>query len=443
MNENDLKDANIYNTELKSYTVFGINSLIDRSLRQKQFQNIAVVGEIFDFKKTASSGHTYFSLQDKKSETFPKKSSIRCALFKFQKRLSFAPKNGDEVIVFGSLNLYHPIGSYSLIVESMLPVGEGNLLKKLQEIRERLFQDGLLDPAKKKWLPALPKRLGIVTALSGAALQDILKQVQERYPHLSVLLAPAQVQGDQAAASLIEALQEISKPKWECDVIIIGRGGGGSEDLMAFNDENLARAIAACPVPVVSAVGHQIDHSISDDVADVVAATPTDGAKLSVPEVQLLAEQVNQKFYRLENKVLSYLEQSREKLKNIKQKSFFVEPRRLLENHYYHLDNVYVRLRENFRDIIEINRHRFLQIKDIHHLFEVFWQNKQKQFFIVQERLEAYSPLATLQRGFSLTYAHEKIIRNAQDLKEKDLLHIRFAQGSVKAKVTKVSNDES
>lgn len=441
MLENDLKDANIYNTELKSYTVFGINFLIDRSLKQKQFQNIAVVGEILNFTKQASSGHTYFSLQDKKTETFPKKSSIRCALFKFQKRLSFAPKNGDEVIVFGSLNLYHPGGSYSLIVESMLPVGEGNLLKKLQKIRERLLKDGLLDPTKKKLLPALPKRLGIVTALSGAALQDILKQVQERYPHLSVLLASAQVQGDQAVSSLIEALQEISKPKWACDVIIVGRGGGGSEDLMAFNDESLARAIAACPVPIVSAVGHQIDHSISDDVADVVAATPTDGAKLAVPEIQLLSEQVNQKFYRLENKVLSYLEQTREKLKNIKQKSFFMEPRRLLENHYYHLDDVHARLRESFRDIIEINRHRFLQIKEVNHLFEVFWQAKQKKFSIVQERLEAYSPLATLQRGFSLTYAHKNIIRNARDLKENDLLHIRFAQGSVTALVKDINNE--
>lgn len=432
-------DPQVYNNEQQSYTVYGFTRIVENTLKQNLSSNISVVGEITGFS-LASSGHMYFSLKDKDGKMFPKESLLRCTFFKNRNRtLRFQPKTGKEVVVTGEVNLYHQRGEYSLNVFSMLPIGEGNLMRKVQEIRERLVKEGLADPTRKKKLPMLPKRLGIVTALSGAVLRDILKQVYDRYPHLEVLISHTQVQGETAPSQIIQALEEIAKPKWACDVIILGRGGGSPEDLMPFNDEALGRAVAACSVPIISAVGHQADQQITDLVADATAATPTDAGKIALPEVESLSDTVTSLFSRIQEQINFRLQMLRDKLDNINRRRFFAEPLYLLEPYYNHLDRLESSLKESFRFQLDVSRRNFDQLRELDYLFESFVQEKSKRFLSVQERLAAYSPLATLQRGFSLTTHQGKIIRTASSLKKGDGIDIQLANGFIQATVDALS----
>jgi len=245
---------------------------LTRALRnavEPKFRDVWVAGEIANLRRQAS-GHVYFSLKDDEAV-------IGAVMWASQaRRLKFRLDEGQEVLARGFVEIYPPHGKYQLVVQEVEPRGAGALALLLQQVKERLQADGLLDPARKRPLPFLPRRVGVATSPTGAALRDFLRVLHGRFPSAPVLIAPCRVQGEGAAATVISAMRGLYRAG--CDVIVITRGGGSQEDLAAFNDERLARAIAACPVPVVSAVGHEVDVSIADLVADVRAATPTHAA---------------------------------------------------------------------------------------------------------------------------------------------------------------------
>ncbi|MGB5721922.1 MAG: exodeoxyribonuclease VII large subunit, partial [Woeseiaceae bacterium] len=246
-----------------------------RTLLERGIAQLWVEGEISNLSRPAS-GHIYFSLKDDSAQ-------VSAAWFRQRQRgPAIAYKNGDRVLAYGRVSIYEARGNYQLIVERMEPAGEGVLKRRFEALKKKLLDEGLFDEDRKRPLPALPSRIGVITSPSGAAIRDIVSVLARRFPAVPVIIYPAAVQGDAAPAELIEALATAAR-RDECDVLILGRGGGSLEDLWAFNDEQLARAIAACPLPIISAVGHEVDFTIADFVADVRAPTPSGAAEIVVP----------------------------------------------------------------------------------------------------------------------------------------------------------------
>ncbi len=255
-----------------------------RAVLDGSFPLLWVQGELSNLSQPAS-GHIYFTLKDEAAQ-------VRCAMFRFKRRLlQFKPANGEQVLIRARVGLYEPRGDYQLIAEHMEPAGEGALRVELERLKQRLAAEGLFDEGKKRPLPTFPRQVGLITSASGAALHDLLTVLRRRLPLLPVLIYPAQVQGEGAAATLIEAL-ELANRRAECDLLILARGGGSLEDLMAFNDEGLARAIRASAIPVVTGIGHEVDFSIADLAADRRGATPSAAAELATPSVEHLAQQL-------------------------------------------------------------------------------------------------------------------------------------------------------
>lgn len=254
-------------------------SQLNRMVRRLLEQDLAVLwveGEVSNLARPAS-GHLYFSLKDDRAQ-------IRCALFRGRGRNTDVPvANGHQVLVRGRVSLYEPRGDYQLIVDHLEPAGEGLLRRRLEELKQRLAAEGLFDAGRKQPLPPLPRRIGVITSPSGAAIRDVLHILKRRFPAIPVVLYPVQVQGEQAKFDIVQALETATR-RAECDVLIVARGGGSLEDLWAFNEEIVARAIAACPIPIVSGVGHEVDVTIADLVADVRAPTPSGAAELVVPD---------------------------------------------------------------------------------------------------------------------------------------------------------------
>ena len=430
-------------SEQKPLTIYEVTSNIEKRLTAEPgLQNIGVIGEIVDYK-LHSSGHAYFTLTDKDgAQKTPKKTMLKCTFFRFQSsRVPFVPKAGMEVVAFGSVSVYYQGGQYNFNVRELIEVGKGNLWQKIQELKKKLIQEGIIDPESKKKLPEIPKTMGIVTGLGTAALKDILKQVKDRYPNINIVIAPAVVQGEAAPESISRAIEEIGKDKYNCDVILVSRGGGGPEDLLCFSDELVCRTIHACPVPVVSAIGHQIDHPISDDVADVAAATPTDGAKLALPVIAEKEESLNMLSKHLNQLMINQFSYLGEKLKRLSEKPFFQNPHVLIQEHYQNLDEKESRIREAYSTSLQSWRNTLLALKDITMLAEkntTHYSNKLDQ---LKERLYAFSPLQTLQRGYSLVYQKEELIRDAKKINMDEDISIRFHSGSITATPKSIEPD--
>jgi exodeoxyribonuclease VII large subunit len=305
---------------------------LTRALRnavEPKFRDVWVAGEVANLRRQAS-GHVYFSLKDDDAV-------IAAVMWASQaRRLKFRLDEGHEVLARGFVEIYPPHGKYQLVVQELEPRGAGALALLLQQVKERLQADGLLDPARKRPLPFLPRRIGVATSPTGAALRDFLRVLHARFPSAPVLVAPCRVQGEGAAATVISAMRGLHRAG--CDVIVITRGGGSQEDLAAFNDERLARTIAACPVPVVSAVGHEVDVSIADLVADVRAATPTHAAQLVVPVRDELAERLRSLRGRAERAIAGALAARRREIRALSAE--LSDPKHLLSRERHRLDDL-------------------------------------------------------------------------------------------------------
>jgi len=410
-------------------TVSEISYQIRNSL-ESRFPFVWIKGEISNFV-AHSSGHWYFSLKDEEAQ-------IRAVMFRGQnQKLAFRPKNGEELLVKGQLSVYPPRGSYQIMCQEMEQIGSGLLQKKFEEIKLKLQKEGLFDPSRKRPLPLFPKKIVLITSETGAAVRDILQILNRRFKSVEVLLIPTLVQGDQAPESLLRAL-ELSK-KTSADAVIIGRGGGSIEDLWAFNDETLARAVSKHPVPVISAVGHEIDFTICDFTADLRAPTPSAAAELVVQNGAELLEKLDQFQKQFEQSFklqLSFLFEKLNQLhkhlsQSMKSKvSTFKEKLRLFEKS----------LVRPLRAVHDFSQKLDESSFKLSHSLQVFFDSLKRRLSHYEQILLSLDHQKILKRGFALvSNSKGDVISSFQRLSLKEELDIKFFEGMAKAKVTEKS----
>jgi exodeoxyribonuclease VII large subunit len=421
-----------------------------KQLLEGQFNIVWARGEISNFK-AHTSGHFYFSLKDSKSQ-------ISAVMFRgFGSRLKFKPTDGTEVIVRGRISVYEPRGNYQILCEMMEPVGAGALQKAFEQLKEKLKKEGLFEQARKKPIPHMPKHVAIVTSPTGAAIRDILNILSRRAPWLSVTIVPTVVQGESAAAKICEAFAKALKLP-EVDVIIVGRGGGSIEDMWCFNDETLARAIAASSIPVISAVGHEIDFTIADFVADLRAPTPSAAAEL----VAKSSTEITNKLQQL-RKLLGLNMQRTFKLWEQKLQILskgLVDPQKKLQDLNLRNDDLVNRLQMAMDHRISERRYKLQIAKErmgsplavVQERLKALEYHRQglhkAQFRVLENKksnlqrwfsvLDSLSPLKVVERGYSIVKKDQKIVKNSSQVQAGEVIEITLAHGQLEARVEKI-----
>ena len=410
-------------------TVSQVNAYLKNKLKKDvNLQNIYIRGEISNYK-TYPSGHSYFTLKDKDSQ-------IPAVMFKGRKYgLKFQPEDGMNVIIKGKIEVYERDGKYQLYANSMTEDGIGDLHIAFEQLKKKLEKEGLFDEAHKKEIPKYPQRIGVVTAQTGAAIKDIITTIERRYPYCKILVFSTLVQGDMAAGQIVRQIRHAQQ--YDIDTLIVGRGGGSIEDLWPFNEEIVAREIYACRIPVISAVGHQIDITISDYVADKRAATPTAAAEIAVPETREVRYKISQLSRRVNKSINDKLTLNREKVENISQNQIFKNPESIYEIKEMHLDNMIGKLNLTSSNIISKNRNKLLKIESRAVLRnpEEVTKAKRETFLRNVDKLKILNPLLTLKRGYSIAKINDKVISSAKDVKSGDELDIEFDDGTINTKV--------
>jgi exodeoxyribonuclease VII large subunit len=441
-------------SERRVYTVSELTAGIKGTL-EGAFPAVWVEGEISNLR-VPSSGHAYFTLKDEGAQ-------LSAVLFRGRgRRVRFEPEDGMHVLAFGGLDVYAARGQYQLVVELMEPQGLGALQLAFEQLKRKLEAEGLFDDGRKRKLPVYPRVIGIVTSPTGAAIRDMLNIIGRRFGNLRILIAPVRVQGDGAPAEIVQALVNLQEMV-ELDVIVVGRGGGSIEDLWAFNDETVARAIVACRVPVISAVGHETDFTIADFVADLRAPTPSGAAELVVREKLAVIERLVDLYARLKQAVTADVTAQRERLQFLARRRVLTDPARALRDLYRRLDDLQGRLRLGLRAGQRQIRHRLALLTqalgarnpaaaisaDIALLGQLRGrlvsaaahgvQASRARFATSVGRLESLSPLAVLARGYSVTRLPSgALVRSAAQARSGDLLEILLHQGALGARVTEV-----
>lgn len=385
---------------------------LNRSIRdtlEARFSCLWVEGEIADCKR-ASSGHIYLTLQDEEID-----SQIRCAMFRGKNRLlDFVPESGMKVLVRASISVYEPRGDYQLIIEHMEEAGIGALQRAFEIMKKRLQTEGLFASEHKQSLPLIPKCIGIITSPTGAAVHDILTTLKRRYPIIPVIIYPSLVQGELAAEQLCRAIN-LANQRAECDVLILGRGGGSLEDLWPFNEEAVARAIFHSTIPIVSAVGHEVDTTIADYVADMRAPTPTAAAEYVSPEWQVHVTELQQYCQLLYKLITSWLQQQSQHIDRLRLR--LIDPRQQLREAKLRLHQISQSLEQKFQAILREKKYSLQSLTG---------------------ELQALSPLATLNRGYSITrdVNSEQIIRKISQVKPNKNLTVQLSDGVINVLVT-------
>lgn len=384
---------------------FYLKSLIDND---QNLRFVFLEGEISNLTDHYSSGHIYFSLKDEKSV-------VKAVMFSYAaKNLKFKPENGMKVILRARVSVYEPSGQYQLYVEDMQPDGVGALSLQFEQLKEKLSKEGLFDKAHKKPIPTFPETIGVITSPTGAAVRDILNILSRRYPSADIVMCPVLVQGENAASQLTQAIKRFSESKI-ADVVIIGRGGGSQEDLWAFNDENLARAIYVCETPVISAVGHETDFTICDFVSDLRAPTPSAAAELAVPDKdELIAELMAQRQYLsalIDKKLLSF----ESSLDNSSRLLSAYSPLNIIEIGEKDMKNLSDRMLSVSKQLIE---------------------NNTKNLTETASKLSTLNPVAVLMRGYSyITDTDNKTVSSVSDVNVGDKINIKVSDGTLSAVV--------
>lgn len=419
---------------------------------ERTFNNLWVEAELSNVKRP-SSGHLYFTLKDDKAQ-------LPAVMFRGKARhLRFRPDDGTAVLVWGHITVYEPRGAYQIMVERMEPRGKGALQLAFEQLKERLAKEGLFDEERKKSLPLLPRRLGIVTSPSGAAIRDMCQVLHRRYPNLEVLVYPAQVQGDLARAEIAKGVQVLNR-LGGIDVIIVARGGGSLEDLWPFNEESVARAIAASAIPVVSAVGHEVDFTIADFVADVRAPTPSAAAEMVVQRKEHFREHVAMLFGRLDKGVRFRFRELGNRLERVATHQVFAAVGHGVERRGQQVDEASLRIRASMdrrlaalsKQLEENARRLGAQRLDLRlgkaaegltglrgrlDAAELAQRaNARQSLASVTAKLDALSPLAVLGRGYSLTWtAQGKLLRRAADVSVGDAVRVDLHEGRLDCRV--------
>ena len=396
----------------EAISVTELNEYIKNKISDDEFlNNVLVKGEISNFKHHYT-GHMYFTIKDENS-------LIKCIMFKtYTSNLNFVPKDGMKVIVFGTVSVYERDGVYQIYCKDMKNDGMGDLYTKYNELKVKLEKEGLFDKKYKKEIPFMPKIVGVLTSQTGSVIRDIINVSTRRNPNVNIKLLPIPVQGEGAGEKIAKAIK-IMNDKKISDVIIIARGGGSIEDLWPFNEEVVARAIFNSKIPVISAVGHETDFTISDFVADLRAPTPSAAAELAVPEIKEIKNIINNYKNRYKQALKRKLELMKLKYEKIMQKRVFKDPIYMVNDRYLILDNLIKRISDTENNIVLAKKNKYLNII---------------------EKLDALSPLKTLIRGYSITEKNGKIIKSSKELKVNDDIKLRFVDGEVKAKVLERKN---
>jgi exodeoxyribonuclease VII large subunit len=392
----------------QAISVSELNAYIKGKISEDEaLQSVLVKGEISNFKNHYATGHLYFTLKDEKS-------LIKCIMFKgYAERLDFIPKDGMSVMVFGSVSVYERDGVYQIYVQAMQEDGLGSLYKAYEELKSKLEKEGLFREEHKKKIPTYPKEIGVLTSETGAVIRDIINVSTRRNPNVHIKLLPVPVQGLGASEKIAEAIEIMNRNNL-VDVIILARGGGSLEDLWPFNEEEVARAIYNSNIPIISAVGHETDFSISDFVADLRAPTPSAAAELAVPDISELKAIINTYETRFKNSLIRKIELMKMRYSKSIQSRAFKEPMRIINDNYIKIDSL-IKNMENF-----INKKQF---------------EAKSKFIELTTKLDSLSPLKTLTRGYSLIEINGKIVKSQKEIKTDDEIELKFYDGTKKAKV--------
>ena len=416
--------------EEKTFTVSEINAYLNRILKKdSNLTNIKIKGEISNYK-TYPSEHSYFTLKDDSSQ-------IPAVFFKFNKKrfLDFEPEDGMKVIVKGKIEVYEDAGKYQLYVTKIEKDGIGELYAKFEQLKKDLDEEGLFKDEHKKKIPKYPERIGVVTAQTGAAIRDIITTIKRRYPICEILVFSTLVQGNQAAPQIVRQIRHAQE--FDIDTLIVGRGGGSIEDLWPFNEEIVAREIFACKIPVISAVGHEIDYTISDFVADKRAATPTAAAELAVPNIREVKNNVDQLSNRVNKNIEDKLLENKTRLKIVSEKNVLKNPETIYEIKGMRLDNLIGKLDISSKNIIIKSKTRLFKLENsivLKNPDEII-KPKREAYMKNFNKLEVLNPLLTLKRGYAMAKSGNKVISSAKDVKSGDKVDIEFDDGIVNTKV--------
>ena len=390
-------------------------------------KHIFIKGELSNVK-LYPSGHLYFTLKDDESQ-------IKGVMFGARYKLKFKPKDGMKVLIEGKIEVYKNYGTYQLYVSEISKDGIGDLHRRFEELKEKLNKEGLFDKSHKKKIPNFPNRIGVVTAANGAAIRDIITTIKRRWPLCEVILFPSLVQGEKAAENIVYQIKR--SENYNLDTLIVGRGGGSIEDLWSFNEEIVARAIYDCTIPVISAVGHEIDFTISDLVADLRAPTPTAAAEIAVPPYAEISNALKQLETRVNLAIDKTFGENKSKLDNIISKKLFTNPREIYAPKEMLLDNVCNRLEHSSKSIILMNKSKLEVVKNSN-VFknpEVIIDKKKENYLLQFSKLEVLNPLNTLKRGYTLAKSNGKVISSSKDVKSGDELEVEFDDGNVNTRV--------
>ena len=393
------------------FSVSEVNRHI-RHILEGNIPNLFIEGEISNYKHH-SSGHIYFSLKDEMS-------SIRCVFFRQNnQKLDFKPKNGDEIVCGGKISVFEKAGNYQINIQRMILSGKGKLQQKFELLKAKLLHEGLFESVHKKEIPSFPSKIGVVTSSTGAAIQDIRNVLTRRFP-CRIFLYPAAVQGETAAKDIIRGIEYFNLHK-SVDVIIIGRGGGSQEDLFCFNDEALARTIFASIIPIVSAVGHEIDYTISDFVADLRAPTPSAAAELVVPDKEEFLSRITSSWKHLCNQIRHYVVTNHHKFDILENKINQNHPKKKVESYQQLLDE--------------------LQSKLLYHI-KFSCLKKVQKIDLLEQVLQELSPYEIIKRGYSIIRSERKLLRSVEHFSDGQNLEFILKDGSVSCQIDKVEKQK-
>ncbi len=436
-------------TEQKYITISVLNEYIREMFESNTFlRKVYLKGEISNFKQH-TTGHLYFTLKDENAR-------MSAVMFRSNAQgLGFKPEDGMNVLVTGRISCYPAQGTYQIYVDSMEMDGLGNLFIEYEKLKKKLASEGLFDQKYKKPIPKYPKKIGIITASTGAAIHDILSTIKRRYPICETILFPSLVQGASAAPEIVKQIKKANE--FDLDVLICGRGGGSIEDLWAFNEEIVARAIFESKIPIISAVGHDVDYTIADFVADLRAPTPTGAAEMAVPKKEDLYRLLKEKQKQLNSHIKNHLQQRMEKVHTLQSSYILKNPMSLYEIKAQKLDSYNEQLQKEMHYIIENARNAFLRVKQNPILIKplVSFSNvestlekdtlklknyilsvlekKEHEKSILLNKLQLLNPLSVLDKGYSLVSKNNKIIKDIKEVALEDEIEIQLSKGTLSA----------
>ena len=417
-----MDDKYISVNQLTKYIKYKIDNDIN-------LNEVYLKGEISNFK-AHSRGHYYFTIKDEKSR-------ISAIMFASNtKSVKFEPEDGMKVLVKGRISVFETTGNYQIYVEEMLEDGIGNLYIAYEQLKKDLEKKGLFDVSKKKEIPKIPNRVGVVTAPTGAAIKDIISTIKRRWPICEIILFPALVQGEDAHKTIVDQIKNAEN--FNIDTLIVGRGGGSIEDLWPFNEEDVAIAIYESNIPIISAVGHEIDFTIADYVADLRAPTPTGAAELAVPDKNEMLKYISNLETRINKQIINLVTINRNNLNKIKKNYIFINPMSIYQTKEMIFDSINERLKYSLTNLIHVKEKDYINIisksiilKDPSKLLD---KSKNKYINIIS-KLDALSPLKTIARGYTITKKNNKVITSVKDIKKGDILSIEFKDGNINSEV--------